>query len=147
MTSLAAPALALVVAAGFARLWLRRKRARGVEEARSVAQDLLPEIRAVIASCDPAGCSGGAPAAGGRFALHRQRLPRILPKESLFAIETFYQCVDAYAAASKEMTAAFAAESDLSLGDRIRAKDRRDRCLKDVYYTGEAALERLQGIQ
>ena len=45
------------------------------------------------------------------------------------------------------MTAAFAAESDFSLGDRIRAKDRRDRCLKDVYYTGEAALERLQGIR
>jgi hypothetical protein len=45
------------------------------------------------------------------------------------------------------MTAAFTAESDLSLGDRIRAKDRRDRCLKDVYYTGEGALERLQKIQ
>ncbi len=147
MSTLAAPALALVVAAGLARLWLHRRRARRVEEARRVAQDLLPEIRAVIASCDPAGSSGGAPAARGRFALHRQRLPRTLPKESLFAVETFYQCVDAYARASEEMIAAFAAESDLSLGDRIRAKDRRDRCLKDVYYTGEAALERLQGIQ
>jgi hypothetical protein len=42
------------------------------------------------------------------------------------------------------MTAAFSTESALGLGDRIRAKDRRDRCLKDVYYTGEAALERLQ---
>ena len=147
MSTLAAPVLALVVASGLARLWLHRKRARRIDQARSLAQNLLPEIRAVMASCDPAGPSGGAPIEGGRFALVRQRLPRILPKESLFAVETFYQCVDAYARASTEITAAFAAESDLSLGDRIRAKDRRDRCLKDVYYTGEGALERLQKIQ
>jgi hypothetical protein len=146
MSSLAGPVLALVFAVGLARLWLHRNRARRIEEARRLAQDLLPEIRSVMASCDPAGSAGGAPTAAGRFALVRQRLPRILPKESLFAVETFYQCVDAYASASTEMTAAFAAESDLSLGDRIRAKERRDRCLKDVYYTGEAALERLQGI-
>jgi len=144
MSTLAAPALALVVAAGLVRLWLHRKRARSIDEARSVAQDLLPEIRAVMASCDPAGPEGGSPIAGRRFALVRERVPRILPKESLFAVETFYQCIDAYARASTEMTAAFTAESDLSLGDRIRAKDRRDRCLKDVYYTGEGALERLQ---
>ena len=144
MSTLAAPVLALVVAAGLARLWLHRKRARRIDQARSLAQNLLPEIRAVMASCDPAGPSGGAPIEGGRFALVRQRLPRILPKESLFAVETFYQCVDAYARASTEMTAAFSPESGLSLGDRIRAKDRRDRCLKDVYYTGEGALERLQ---
>lgn len=144
MSIFAAPALALVVAAGLVRLWLHRKRARRIDEARSLAQDLLPEIRVVMASCDPTGPSGGAPKEGGRFALVRQRLPRILPKESLFAVETFYQCVEAYARASTEMTAAFSAESDLSLGDRIRAKDRRDRCLKDVYYTGEGALERLQ---
>jgi hypothetical protein len=97
-----------------------------------------------MASCDPAGPSSGAPIAGGRFALVRERLPRVLPKESLFAVETFYHCVDVYARASTEMTAAFSTESALGLGDRIRAKDRRDRCLKDVYYTGEAALERLQ---
>ena len=144
MSTLLAPVLGLVVAAGLVRLWLHRNRARRIDEARHLAQDLLPEIRAVMASCDPAGGSGGAPIQGGRFALFRQRLPRILPKESLFAVETFYQCVDAYARASTEMTAAFAAESALSLGDRIRAKDRRDRCLKDVYYTGEGALERLQ---
>jgi hypothetical protein len=146
ISTLAGPALALVVAAGLARLWLRRKRARRIEEARSLAQDLLPEIRAVMASCDPAGPSSGAPMEGSRFAVLRQRLPRILPKESLFAVETFYQSVEAYARASTAMTAAFAAESVLSLGDRIRAKDRRDRCLKDVYYAGEAALERLQKI-
>jgi hypothetical protein len=144
MSTLAAPALALVVAAGLARLWLRRKRARRIEEARIVVRDLLPEIRAVMASCDPAGATGAVPVFASRFALVRQRLPRILAKEPLFAVETFYQCVDAYAAASDEMTAAFAPESDLSLGDRIRAKDRRDRCLKDVYYAGEAALERLR---
>ena len=146
MSSFAGPALALVVAAGLSRLWLRRKRARRIEQAQDLARDLLPEIRAVMVSCDPAGPSGGTPIQGGRFALVRQRIPRTLPKESLFAVETFYQCVDAYARASNETTAAFAAESVLSLGDRIRAKDRRDRCLKDVYYTGEAALERLQEI-
>lgn len=144
MSSFAAPALALVVGAGLVRLWIHRKRARRIDEARSVASDLLPEIRAVMASCDPAGPSGGAPLAGGRFAVVRQRLPRVLPKESFFAVETFYQSVDVYARASTEMTAAFSQESDFSLGDRIRAKDRRDRCLKDVYYTGEGALERLQ---
>ena len=114
MSALAAPALALVVAAGLVRLWLHRKRARRIDQARSLAQDLLPEIRTVMASCDPAGASGGAPIQGGRFALVRQRLPRILPKESLFAVETFYQCVDAYARASTEMTAAFSAEGELS---------------------------------
>jgi hypothetical protein len=144
MSIFAAPALALVVAAGLVRLWLHRKRARRIEEVLRLAQALLPEIRAVMTSCDPAGPSGGAPIEGGRFALVRQRLPRILPKESLFAVETFYQCVEAYAHASTEMIAAFSPESALSLGDRIRAKDRRDRCVKDVYYTGEGALERLQ---
>ena len=147
MSTFAAPVLTLVVAAGLVRLWLHRKRARRIEEALRIAQDLLPEIRAVMASCDPAGPAGGAPIQGGRFALVRQRLPRILPKESLFAVETFYQCVEAYARASTEMIAAFSPESALSLGDRIRAKDRRDRCLKDVYYTGEGALERLQAVR
>lgn len=80
----------------------------------------------------------------GRFSLARERLPRVFSKEALFAVETFYQCVDAYARASTEMSAAFSRESDLSLGERIRAKDRRDRCLKDVYYSGEGALEHLQ---
>jgi len=97
-----------------------------------------------MASCDPAGPSGGVPLEGGRFARVRERLPELLPKEALFAVETFYQSVDAYARASIEMTAAFSSASELSLGDRIRAKDRRDRCLKDVYYSGEGALERLQ---
>jgi len=144
MSTPAALVLALAVAGALVGFGSHRKRNQRREEARSVAQDLLPEVRAVMASCDPAGPSGGAPIEGGRFALVRQGLPRILPKESLFAVETFYQCVDAYARASTEMTAAFSPDSDLSLGDRIRAKDRRDRCLKDVYYTGEVALERLQ---
>jgi hypothetical protein len=42
------------------------------------------------------------------------------------------------------MAAAFATDSERSLGDRVRAKDRRDRCLKDVHYAGEAALQRLR---
>jgi len=129
-------------------LLLRRFARRGArkEEARDLARDLIPEIRATMASCDPAGTPGGVSLTGTLFARVRARLPLILPRESLFAVETFYQCVEAYTRASAEMTAAFAPGSELSLGDRIRAKDLRDRCLKDVYYTGEAACERLQKI-
>jgi hypothetical protein len=136
--------LAAALVAGAIGLRFRFKRARRLEEAGRVARELIPEIQAVLASCDPAGASMKEPVAGGRFALVRQRLPAILPRETLFAVETFYQSVEAYARSSEEMTAAFSDGSELSLGDRIRAKDRRDRCLKDVYYTGEAALQRLQ---
>ena len=142
MFALAALAAALVAGALGLRFHLRR--VRRLDEADRIARELIPEIRAVMASCDPAGASMKEPMPGGCFALVRRRLPSILPRESLFAVETFYQCAEAYARASEEMTAAFSAGSELSLGDRIRAKDRRDRCLKDVYYTGEAALERLR---
>ena len=46
-------------------------------------------------------------------------------------------------AAREAMIEAFEGESEPSLGDRIRAKDARDRGLKDVYYSGEAAIQRL----
>jgi hypothetical protein len=146
MSASAALALAVAVAGMFVGWRSHRKRGRRRDEAGSIARDLLPEIRAVMTSCDPAGPSGGAPIEGGRFAESRERLRGILPQEALFAVETFYQCVEAYARSSKEMTAAFAPSSELSLGDKVRAKDRRDRCLKDVYYSGEGALERLQKI-
>jgi hypothetical protein len=146
MSASAALVLAVAVAGVFVGWRSYRKRSRRRDEARSNAHALLPEIRAVMTSCDPAGPSGGAPIVGGRFAESRERLPAILQKEALFAVETFYQCVEAYARSSQEMTAAFAAESALSLGDKVRAKDRRDRCLKDVYYSGEGALERLKLI-
>ena len=42
------------------------------------------------------------------------------------------------------MSAFFAEDDTSSLGDRIRAKDGRDRCLKDVYLTGEAAVQKLE---
>jgi hypothetical protein len=145
MSASAAVVLAVVVAL-FIGWEFHRNRSRKRDEARSVVRELLPEIRAVMTSCDPAGPSGGAPMEGGRFAESRERLPAILPKEALFAVETFYQCVEAYARSSQEMTSAFAPSSELSLGDKVRAKDRRDRCLKDVYYSGEGALERLQSI-
>jgi hypothetical protein len=35
--------------------------------------------------------------------------------------------------------------STSSLGDRIRAKDRRDRSLKDVLFAGEAAIQSVSG--
>jgi hypothetical protein len=118
-------------------LFRRRKRRR--LEAQTVALDLVPEVRAMIASCD----SGGEPIAADQYILARHRLPKLLSEEPLFAVETFYQCVEAYRIARAEMIEAFAEASTLRLGDRIRAKDRRDRCLKDVLYTGEAAMQAL----
>ncbi|HEY7819221.1 MAG TPA: hypothetical protein VIG29_13435, partial [Vicinamibacteria bacterium] len=138
-------AAALVVGVAvflFGRRWLER--GRKLDQARAMARDLLPEIQSMMASCDPSSPSGGTPLEPARFPLVRQHLPAILPKEQLFAVETFYQCVEAFSDASSEMAAAFATDSERSLGDRVRAKDRRDRCLKDVYYTGEAALQRLR---
>jgi membrane protein YqaA with SNARE-associated domain len=136
-----------LAAAVVAYLVLRRVLGRGPgDEARSVARELIPEIRSTMDSCDPAGPSGGSPVEGARFARVRERLPRVLAREPLFAVEAFYSSVAEYARAAEDMRAAFSKESALSLGDRIRAKDVRDRCLKDVYYSGEAALERLRKL-
>jgi hypothetical protein len=120
----------------------RRDRARR-EEASNVAAELVPEIRSLLSACDSAGPTGGTPPPAAHYPLVRQRLPRILRDETLFAVETFYQSIEAYRAADAEMREAFAEGSALALGDKIRAKDRRNRALKDVFYTGEAAVERL----
>ena len=77
---------------------------------------------------------------------HHQRLPQVLSSEHYFAVETFYQCVESYRDARATMIEAFDEDDERSLGDRIRAKDRRDRCLKDVYYTGHAAVEKLEQL-
>ncbi len=138
---------AVLAAAALVFLVLLRRRARRIEKARNLARDLLTEIRTVMSSCDPSGESRGAPIAADRYALARERLKGILPKEAAFAVEAFYHSVDEYADASREVSAAFASESVLSLGDKVRAKDRRDRSLKDVYYSGEGALERLEKLR
>jgi hypothetical protein len=70
----------------------------------------------------------------------------VLSGEHYFAVETFYQCVESYRDARASMLGAFTEGDDCSLGDRIRAKDRRDRCLKDVYYTGHGAVEKLEQL-
>jgi membrane protein YqaA with SNARE-associated domain len=143
------PLIAAALVAGAALFLLGRRwmeRARKLDRARELARDLLPEIQSMMASCDPASPSGGTPLAAVQFPRVRAQLPAILPKEQLFAVETFYQSVEAFRDAMSEMTAAFAKESDRSLGDRVRAKDRRDRCLRDLYQTGEAALERLRSL-
>jgi hypothetical protein len=136
-------ALLAVVSLAVARSVARRRKRR--EEARSIAGELIPEIRAILAACESGSGDRNAaePQAPARYRLLRQRLPRSLPAETLFAVETFYQTLDAYGSAAGEMREAFAEESERSLGDRIRAKDRRDRFLKDLYYTGQAAVERL----
>lgn len=139
-------ALALLVAVLVMALQRRRRRQKRRQEEKSIATELVPEIRAIVAGCDSRESAEGAPLRATHYALLRQRLPRFLSEDTLFAVETFYQSVEAYRAASTEMGEAFAEGSGLSLGDKIRAKDRRDRCLKDVLYVGEAAVERLSKL-
>ena len=129
-------------------LWLVRARRRSARtrEARAVAEELLPEIRALMESADPKGASDGEPAVAHHYEAYRQRLPQVFTKEHIFALETFYQCVESYREARSFMNDAFAGEIAPSLGDRIRAKDLRDRCLKDVYYTGDAAVQTLERV-
>ena len=124
----------------------RSRRVARARAARSVATQLLPEIRELIDSSDPRGRSDGATVAAKRYEAEQKRLPQVLPKESLHAVETFYRCVESYRAARAHMTASFAEDDTSSLGDRIRAKDGRDRCLKDVYLTGEAAVQKLETL-
>ncbi len=128
--------------------WLVRSRRRAVRlsQGRDVAEELLPEIRVLMDSADSKSPSDGEPKRARHYEAWRQRLPRVLSKEPYFAVETFYQCVESYRDARAMMNEAFEEGDECSLGDRIRAKDRRDRCLKDVYYTGHAAVEKLEEI-
>lgn len=128
--------------------WIVRHRRRGarLEQARDVAEELLPEIRALMESADPKSASDGEPARARHYELCHQRLPQILSGEQYFAVETFFQCVESYREARVMMIDAFGEGEEPSLGDRIRAKDRRDRCLKDVYYTGHGAVEKLEQL-
>ena len=128
--------------------WLARSRRRAVRlgRARDVARELLPEIRALMDSADPKSPSDGEPTRARHYEAHHQRLPQVLSSEHYFAVETFYQCVESYREARTMMIEAFAEDDERSLGDRIRAKDRRDRCLKDVYYTGHGAAQKLEEI-
>lgn len=143
MTAIFAAALLL---AGVALVLRRRRRGERLERARSLAEDLLPEIRALMESADPKSPSEGEPAEARRYRAVHQRLPQLLSGEHYFAVETFYQCVESYRDARKSMLDAFVEDAKRNLGDRIRAKDRRDRCLKDVYYTGHAAAQKLEDI-
>lgn len=124
----------------------RQRRSSRRQRARTIATELLPEIRVLMESVDPNGPSDGEPTSPRRYEALHQRLPQILPSEHYFAVETFYQCVSSYRDARASMKRAFTEDDERSLGDRIRAKDRRDRCLKDVYYTGHAAIEKLEQL-
>lgn len=114
------------------------RKAKHRREARELAARMVPEIRAILEDSE---VRAGDTAV---YTTSRGRLPLILSKETLFAVETFYQSADALARASEAMKAAFAQRGETSLGDRIRAKDQRDRSLKDVYYAGEAAIQKLE---
>ena len=137
-------ALAAVGGAG----WVVRNRRRAVRlgQARDVAEELLPEIRALIESADPKSPSDGEPARARHYEVCHQRLPQVFSGEQYFAVETFFQCVESYRDARVMMIEAFDVGDERTLGDRIRAKDRRDRCLKDVYYTGHGAVEKLEQL-
>ncbi len=128
--------------------WLARSRRRAVRlgRARDVAGELLPEIRALRDSADPKSPSDGEPTRARHYEAHHQRLPQVLSGEHYFAVETFYQCVESYREARARMIDAFAEGDQRSLGERIRAKEPRDRCLKDVYDTGYGAAQKLEEI-
>jgi hypothetical protein len=136
-------ACAVAGALAFAR---RQRRKARLARARSVAEELLPEIRALLDSSDPRSPSDGEPASPIHYDACHERLPGLLSGEHYFAVETFYQCIESYREARALILEAFAEDDERSLGDRIRAKDRRDRCLKDVYYTGHAAIQKLEDI-
>ena len=136
--------LLLLVALGGLVGWLVA-RLRGRTRMR-VARELIPEIRELIDSSDPKGLSDGEPVAAKRYEAEQKRLPQVLPNDSLYAVETFYRCVDSYRSARTHMARSFSENDTISLGDRIRAKDGCDRCLKDVYLTGEAAVQKLETL-
>ena len=136
--------LGALVALGVILVSRGRRRSQRSREARAVAEELLPEIRALMESADPKGASAGEPAQALHYETYRQRLPQVFSKDYLFAVETFYQCVESYREARSLMNDAFDDSVTPSLGDRIRAKDLRDRCLKDVYYTGDAVTQKLE---
>ncbi len=137
MIYLFAAVLALVV---MVALGIRSRRHR----AAGAASQLIPEIRNIMSSADPKGTSEGDPVPAEAYASLRDRLPRLFSAEQSYGLTAFHDCVIAYREARGQMLAAFAGGNELSLGDRIRAKDLRDRCLKDLYYAGEAAIQKLQ---
>ena len=133
-----------VVATWLARRFIRvRRRSRRAE---SVARDLVPEIRAIIQRADPKGDSDGDPGMTPVYTAHRQEVSALFSQEVLFAAETFYQGFEAYRDARRAMIEAFSEASEASLGDRIRAKDLRDRCSQDLFYSGAALLEHLEKL-
>ena len=138
----------LLLGVGGLVAWLvARSRGRlRMRAARALATELLSEIRELIDSSDPKGRSEGEPGAAKRYEAKQERLPQVLPNELLYAVQTFYRCVESYRTARTHMSASFAEDDTSSLGDRIRAKDGRDRCLKDVYLTGEAAAQKLETL-
>ena len=140
--------LLVLVGAGGLVAWLvaRSRRLARMRVARELATELIPEIREIIDSSDPKGRSEGEPVTAKRYEAEQERLPQVLPREPRFAVEIFYRCVESYRAARTHMSASFAEDDTSSLGDRIRAKDGRDRCLKDVYLTGEAAVQKLETL-
>lgn len=133
-----------VVSLGALALGLRWHRRR--KFARVTAARLLPEIRELVTSADPKSATEGEPTDAPVYTSEATEIGSLLPPEIVYALETFYGCLADYRSARLEMHQAFAEGSELSLGDRIRAKDRRDRSLKNVLYTGEAAIQKLSRL-
>jgi hypothetical protein len=136
--------LLAVIGLAATALWLRARRGhrrRGLE----LARDLAPEIRALKQECER---STDERLLCRREVYERRKpeLDRLFSKDVVFAVKTFYDCLEAHREAANTMRQLFDAGEKHSLGDRIRAKDRRDRLLKDVYFSGEAALEKLDRV-
>ncbi len=126
---------------------VRRHRATECRAERALSEKLLPEIRALLKASDPRSPSQGVPPSALLYDEMRAELVRSMREELRFAVEAFYGSLASYRHASELMTRAFQDSSDegpVSLGDRIRAKDQRDRLLKDVYDSGAFAIEKLE---
>lgn len=86
---------------------------------------------------------------GSAYERLRPVLVSDLPQDSRFAVDGFYGSVESYRHARALMERAFVDDASgdaVSLGDRIRAKDQRDRLLKDVYDSGAFAIEKLERL-
>lgn len=127
----------------------RSRREEHARRGHGIAEQLLPEISALVSSSDPNGRTNGEPVASAAYEACRDAVDRELDAEPRYAVETFYRSVASYRQAREQMQESFTEAPDdeaPSLGDRIRAKDQRDRLLKNVYDSGAFAIEKLEQL-
>lgn len=135
----------MALAAAFVFVVMMRKRTAATRERlrREWARIWVSEIRALMETSDPHAKSGGVPRGRRLDDQTTTELESLFPRATTFAVRNFFGSIDHYERASAALVETFANRETTNLGDQIRAKDDRDHCLKVVYSTGEAAIERL----